>query len=92
MKEEMQNIIEAEIEAIRNIPFDGSIEAAVECILQQVHQEGGKVVISGMGKAGQIGINIATTLSSTGTPSIFLHPSEAQHGDLGMLQKMTCFC
>ena len=44
------------------------------------------VVESGMGKAGQIAMNMATTFSSTGTPSIFLHPSEAQHGDLGVLQ------
>ena len=44
------------------------------------------MVVSGLGKAGQIGHNIATTLSSTGTPSVFLHPSEAQHGDLGILQ------
>ena len=40
-----------------------------------------------MGKAGQIGQNISTTFCSTGTPSIFLHPSEAQHGDLGVLQE-----
>ena len=40
-----------------------------------------------MGKAGQIGYNISTTLSSTGTPAVFLHPAEAQHGDLGMLQE-----
>ncbi len=40
-----------------------------------------------MGKAGQIGVNIATTLSSTGTPAIFIHPAEAQHGDLGTIQK-----
>ena len=40
-----------------------------------------------MGKAGQIGMNMATTLSSTGTPSLFLHPSEAQHGDLGIIQE-----
>ena len=40
-----------------------------------------------MGKAGQIAQNIATTFSSTGTPAIFLHPSEAQHGDLGILQE-----
>jgi len=40
-----------------------------------------------MGKAGQIGMNIATTLSSTGTPAAFIHPSEAQHGDLGLIQK-----
>ena len=44
-------------------------------------------MISGMGKAGQIGVNIATTLSSTGTPAVFLHPSESQHGDLGIVQK-----
>jgi arabinose-5-phosphate isomerase len=47
----------------------------------------GKVIVSGMGKAGQIGMNISTTLSSTGTPSVFIHPSEAQHGDLGIIQK-----
>lgn len=86
MKEEMRNIISAEIEAIQNIPVDDSMEKAVSLVLKQVHEKGGKVVISGMGKAGQIGINIATTLSSTGTPAIFLHPSEAQHGDLGMIQ------
>ena len=40
-----------------------------------------------MGKAGQIAMNIATTFCSTGIPSVFLHPSEAQHGDLGILQK-----
>jgi len=49
------------------------------------HQKGGKLVVSGMGKAGQIAQNIATTFSSTGTPSVFLHPSDAQHGDLGIL-------
>jgi arabinose-5-phosphate isomerase len=40
-----------------------------------------------MGKAGQIAINIATTFSSTGTPSVFLHPADAQHGDLGVMQE-----
>lgn len=82
----IQAIIEQEIQAIRNIPIDGVIEKAVELIHEQVHQKGGKVVVSGMGKAGQIGVNIATTLSSTGTPAIFLHPAESQHGDLGMVQ------
>jgi len=83
----MQQIIEAEIAAIRNIPLDGAIEKAIDLIVERTNHLGGKVVISGMGKAGQIGVNIATTLSSTGTPAIFLHPSEAQHGDLGMIQK-----
>jgi arabinose-5-phosphate isomerase len=47
----------------------------------------GKVVTSGMGKAGIIARKVSSTFSSTGTPSIFLHPGEAQHGDLGMLGK-----
>jgi arabinose-5-phosphate isomerase len=83
----IKNLIEKEIEAIRKIPIDGVIQNAIDLIYTQVHQKGGKVVVSGMGKAGQIGINIATTLSSTGTPAVFVHPSEAQHGDLGLIQK-----
>ena len=83
----IQSLINKEIEAIQNIPIDGVIEGAIDLIYEQVHQKKGKVVVSGMGKAGQIGLNIATTLSSTGTPAIFLHPSESQHGDLGMVQE-----
>ena len=47
----------------------------------------GRVVVSGMGKSGHVGRKIAATLASTGTPSFFLHPAEASHGDLGMLTK-----
>jgi arabinose-5-phosphate isomerase len=47
----------------------------------------GRVVVTGMGKSGIIGRKIAATLSSTGTPSLFLHPAEAIHGDLGMVVK-----
>lgn len=86
IKDKIHALITQEVKAIQNIPVDGSISGVVELIYEQVHKKHGKVVISGMGKAGQIGINMATTLSSTGTPSIFLHPSEAQHGDLGVLQ------
>lgn len=82
----ISSLIEREIAAIRNIPVDGVIGEAIDLIYRQVHQKQGKVVVSGMGKAGQIGVNIATTLSSTGTPAIFLHPSESQHGDLGVVQ------
>jgi len=87
LTEHIKELIQKEIEAIQKIPIDGVIQDALDLIYQQVHQKGGKVVVSGMGKAGQIGVNIATTLSSTGTPAIFVHPSEAQHGDLGMIQK-----
>ena len=87
MQEKINNIINKEIEAIQNIPIDGIIQSAIDIILDKVHKNKGKVVVSGMGKAGQIGHNIATTLSSTGTTAVFLHPSEAQHGDLGIIQE-----
>jgi arabinose-5-phosphate isomerase len=83
----INHLIAQEIEAINNIPVDGAIEKAIDIILEKTQRLKGKVVVSGMGKAGQIGHNIATTLSSTGTASVFLHPSEAQHGDLGILQE-----
>lgn len=87
MKTKIQSLIEQEIEAIKKIPVDGIIQEAIEIIYHQVHEKHGKVVVTGMGKAGQIGNNIATTLSSTGTAAVFLHPSEAQHGDLGIIQE-----
>ena len=87
MKDLIKEYIELEVKAIQNIPIDGIIENVVKIIYKNVHLNNGKVVISGMGKAGQIGMNIATTLSSTGTPAAFIHPSEAQHGDLGLIQK-----
>ena len=85
--EEIKKIIALEAEAISNIPVNDKYSKAVDIIVEQVHNKNGKLVVSGMGKAGQIGQNIATTFCSTGTPAIFLHPSEAQHGDLGILQR-----
>lgn len=87
MIEEIKKIIQKEAEAISNIPFGEEFEKAIEIIFNAVHKNNGKLVASGMGKAGQIAINVATTLSSTGTPSVFIHPSDAQHGDLGMIQE-----
>jgi len=89
MKDNIKKLIQLESEAIQNIPVNDSFEQAVDIIKHQVHNLAlnGKVVMSGMGKCGQIALNIATTLSSTGTPAVYLHPSEAQHGDLGILCK-----
>lgn len=87
MRDIINKYIDQEVKAIKNIPINGIIENVIEVIFQNVHLKNGKVVVSGMGKAGQIGMNIATTLSSTGTPAVSIHPSEAQHGDLGLLQK-----
>ncbi len=86
VQQTMTQILEAESRAIRNIPVDGSYQRAVEIIVEQVHRRHGKIVTSGMGKCGQIAMNIATTFCSTGSPAVNLHPAEAQHGDLGILQ------
>jgi arabinose-5-phosphate isomerase len=86
MISEVKKILEAEAQAVLNIPVNDSFIIARDLIHDAVHVKGGKVVASGMGKAGQIALNIATTFSATGTPAIFLHPSDAQHGDLGVIQ------
>ena len=82
----MRRILDAESRAIAAIPVSDAYERAVDLIIEHVHRRHGKLVTSGMGKAGQIALNIATTFSSTGTPAVNLHPAEAQHGDLGVLQ------
>jgi arabinose-5-phosphate isomerase len=87
MLEDIRAIFEKEAEAIRNIPVSDNFNKTVDLIYDCVHLKNGKLVISGMGKAGQIAQNIATTFSSTGTPALFLHPSDAQHGDLGVLSE-----
>ena len=87
MKEAIRKVIEQEAEAIKNIPVTDDFVNAVELIYERVHKKRGKLVASGMGKAGQIALNIATTFCSTGTPSVFLHPSDSQHGDLGVIQE-----
>lgn len=76
-------LIEKEIESIRRIPTERIIDI-VAAISRNMHDRT-RVITSGMGKAGQIAHTFATTLSSTGIPSFFLHPSEAQHGDLGII-------
>lgn len=86
MTEQITAILQHEAEAILNIPVTENFAKAIQLIHQQVHEKGGKLVSSGMGKAGEIAQNISTTFSSTGTPAVFLHPSDAQHGDLGVIQ------
>lgn len=68
----------AGLETLLDDDFEGAVRAILGC--------GGKVVVTGMGKSGIIGKKIAATLASTGTPSFFLHPGEAYHGDLGMVE------
>lgn len=87
MKDTIKKVFNQEAEAISNIPVDKNYEKAIDIIYKHVHLKKGKLIASGMGKAGQIALNIATTFSSTGTPAVFLHPSDSQHGDLGVIQE-----
>ncbi len=72
----------ARLEGAMAKPFAAAVELVLRC-----GETRGRVVVTGMGKSGIIAQKIAATLSSTGTPALFLHPAEALHGDLGMLTK-----
>jgi arabinose-5-phosphate isomerase len=80
-----RRVLRIEAQAIQDVlaRLDGSFERAVDVLFACK----GRVVVSGMGKSGLIGRKISATFSSTGTPSFFLHPAEALHGDLGMLAR-----
>ena len=74
-----------EAKEIQNLASKLTID--FEHIVEDILRCNGKLIVSGMGKSGIIGKKIAATLASTGTPSFFLHPGEAYHGDLGMIEK-----
>jgi arabinose-5-phosphate isomerase len=82
-----ENVVRIEAEALRALAdrIAGPMAEGFERAVDLLHACGGRVVVTGMGKSGIVGRKIAATLSSTGTPSLFLHPAEAIHGDLGMV-------
>ena len=86
IKQKMSQIIEMEANAIRAIDVTDEFEAAVNTLLNCK----GRVVTTGIGKAGFIAHKFAATLSSTGTPAFYIHPAEAGHGDMGMLDEGDC--
>jgi arabinose-5-phosphate isomerase len=79
--------VRIEAEALRELAerIDGPMGQDFECAVECLYSCGGRVVVTGMGKSGIIARKVAATLSSTGTPALYLHPAEAVHGDLGML-------
>ncbi len=84
-----RRVLDAEAEAIRRVPIDEQFARAAAIIVAAADATGGgaSVVVSGLGKSGLIGQKLSATFSSTGTPSIFLHPVEALHGDLGRVRR-----
>ena len=75
--------IDKEIEALRMM--EDELNESLSHALDLMQNTSGRVIITGMGKSGHVGSKIAATLASTGTPSFFVHPGEASHGDLGMV-------
>lgn len=76
-----------EIEATTLLEAKSRIDKSFERFIDILYKTEGKVIITGVGKSGLVGNKIAATLASTGTSSFFIHPTEAMHGDLGMIQK-----
>jgi arabinose-5-phosphate isomerase len=87
MKHVGENVVRIEAEALRALAdrIAGPMAAAFDCAVQLMYSCQGRVVVTGMGKSGIIARKIAATLSSIGTPALFMHPVDAVHGDLGML-------
>ena len=83
--ETARRVLKIEAQAIQDVL--GRLDASFEKAVSVLFACKGHVVVSGMGKSGLIGRKISATFSSTGTPSFFLHPAEALHGDLGMLAR-----
>jgi arabinose-5-phosphate isomerase len=86
MKDIAKRVFDIEIESLKHVAasIGGEFTGVVNAILESK----GKLIVAGVGKSGLIGRKIAATLASTGTPSFFLHPGEAFHGDLGMVEPM----
>lgn len=77
--------IDKEVEALHMM--EDELDDTLTKALDLMQNTKGRVIVTGMGKSGHVGSKIAATLASTGTPSFFVHPGEASHGDLGMLTK-----
>ncbi len=83
-----KEVIDIEIKALELLK--SSISQQFVKVIKLLHNNKGKICISGIGKSGHVATKIASTLASVGSPSFFIHPSEANHGDLGMLEKRDC--
>ena len=80
-----RKVLELEAEAIKNMSkqLDNNFLKSIEILLKVT----GRVIVTGMGKSGHIACKMSSTLASTGTPSQFVHPGEASHGDMGMITR-----
>src|SRR3972149_8220642 len=80
---QIKDIIDIEIEGLLNLK--DKVNSDFKQVVEKIYSCRGKIILSGMGKSGLIAKKIASTMSSTGTPAVFMHPAEGMHGDLGMV-------
>ena len=85
---EAKKVLKIEIESAKTL--NSSFDESFCNVVKTIYQTNGRVVVTGIGKSGHIANKISSTLSSTGTPSQFVHPTEASHGDLGSITKNDC--
>src|SRR5687767_4776690 len=83
MKDIAKRVFDIEIESLQQVA--SLLDDTFTVVIQAILASKGKVIVIGIGKSGLIGKKIAATFSSTGTPSFFLHPGDAFHGDLGIV-------
>ena len=79
-----REVLKAEIDAL--VQLEASLDDNFSAAVRLLESTRGRIVVTGMGKSGHVARKIAATLSATGSPAIFIHPAEAAHGDLGMVQ------
>jgi len=89
IREEAIEVLKIEAEGI--LKLIDSIDAGFDAMVDLIYHSPGRVIVSGIGKSGIIGRKVVATLNSTGTRSLFLHPVEAMHGDLGMVSQDDIF-
>ena len=95
MIDSIKQLLQQEAQAVLNIPVTDAYEKAVQLIVEQIHQKKGKLVTSGMGKAGQIAMNIATTFCSTGIPTFIISsctPVKRSTATSASYKKTICSC
>ena len=85
---EAKKVLKIEIDSVKTLTK--SFDQSFYNVTKKIFETKGRVVVTGIGKSGHIANKISATLSSTGTPSHFVHPSEASHGDLGSIAKKDC--
>lgn len=84
-----KRVFQVEAEAVAELA--GKLDGDFSLVVEHILRSSGRTIVCGMGKSGIIGKKIAATLASTGTPSFFMHPGEAYHGDLGMVTSADAF-